>query len=156
MNPQEAKAHFSSNTDEWETPQALFDRLDAEFRFTLDPCADSTNAKCARYYTKAEDGLKQSWAGHRVFCNPPYGRAVGDWVKKCYMEAVGGLGTICVALVASRTDTRWWHDYAMRASEIRLIRGRVKFGGGANSAPFPSALLVFGTPTYPRFSVMEL
>lgn len=156
MNPQEAKAHFSSNTDEWETPQALFDRLDAEFKFNLDVCATAENAKCPRYFTKEINGLTQPWAGHRVWCNPPYGRAVGDWVKKCYMEAVGGLGTICVALVASRTDTRWWRDYAMRASEIRLIRGRVKFGGGANSAPFPSALLVFGTPTYPRFSVMEL
>ena len=129
MNPQEAKAHFSSNTDEWETPQALFDRLDAEFKFNLDVCATAENAKCPRYFTKEINGLTQSWAGHRVWCNPPYGRAVGDFIRKAYLESKDNVGTICVCLVASRTDTAWWHDYAMRASEIRLIRGRVKFGG---------------------------
>ncbi len=151
------KGVFSSETDEWATPQSLFDRLNQEFRFDLDVCATAENAKCADFYTKEQDGLKQSWRGHRVWCNPPYGRAVGDFVKKAYLETRGGeVDTICVCLVASRTDTAWWQDYAMRASEIRLIRGRVKFGGAVSGAPFPSALLIFGTPTYPRFTSMEL
>ncbi len=147
----------SSKTDKWETPQALFDQLDAEFRFNLDACADETNHKCPLYFDRAQDGLAQSWAGYRVWCNPPYGRAVGDWVKKAYLETRDGvLGTVCVMLVASRTDTQWWHEYAMKATEIRFISGRVKFGDSQNGAPFPSAVLVFGTPRMPTISTMEV
>lgn len=90
VNDLNSDVMFSSKTNEWETPQDLFDKLDQEFNFTLDPCATDENAKCDRYYTIKEDGLKQSWKGETVFCNPPYGRQIKDWVKKCYTESLGG------------------------------------------------------------------
>jgi site-specific DNA-methyltransferase (adenine-specific) len=135
---------FSSNTDEWATPKNLFRALDAEFNFTLDPCADETNAKCARYFTEADDGLAQPWDGI-VFMNPPYGRDIGKWVKKAYEESLRGATVVC--LIPARTDTAYWHDYAMQADEVRFIRGRLHFGGEhertAHNAPFPSAVVVF-------------
>ncbi|MCK9310619.1 MAG: phage N-6-adenine-methyltransferase [Candidatus Cloacimonetes bacterium] len=154
--PRNLNGVWSSDTDEWATPDDLFNRLNCEFHFNLDVCATSDNAKCDDFFTKKQNGLAQSWAGRRVWCNPPYGRDVGGFIKKAFLETRGGLGTICVCLVAARTDTAWWQDYAMRASEIRLIRGRLKFGGAKNGAPFPSALLIFGTPNYPRFTTMEI
>ena len=134
---------FTSDTPEWSTPQAFYDELHKEFKFTLDPCATKENAKCAKFFTVAEDGLKQSWGGERVFMNPPYGRVIGDWMKKAYEES--GKGALVVCLVPARTDTRWFHDYAMKVwpHGIRLIKGRLKFGGCKNSAPFPSAVIVF-------------
>lgn len=148
---------FSSNTDEWATPQDLFDRLNEEFGFDLDVCANEENAKCPTFFTKEQDGLSKSWHGRRVFCNPPYDRRVGLFMKKAYEEtAMGGGETICVMLVAARTDTKWWQDYAMQASEIRLIRGRLRFGGASSGAPFPSAIVIFGTPKYPRFLTYEV
>lgn len=135
------KGLFTSKTVEWETPQSLFDELDEEFGFTLDPCATRKNAKCKRYFTPKKDGLKQEWTG-MVFMNPPYGRVIGDWIKKAYEAARGGGATV-VCLIPSRTDTRWWHEYVVKATEIRFIRGRLKFGGGKNSAPFPSAIAIF-------------
>jgi site-specific DNA-methyltransferase (adenine-specific) len=131
---------FSAKTNEWATPQAFFDRLDAEFHFTLDPCATAENAKCISFHTKSDDGLSLPWPG-RVFVNPPYGRAVGLWVSKSYWESQ--TGSTIVMLIPSRTDTRYWHDYVMKASEIRFVRGRLRFGGAKNSAPFPSAVIVF-------------
>ena len=128
--------HFSSKTPEWETPQTLFDALNKEFRFTLDPCATKQNAKCRKFYTLKEDGLKQSWKGEQVFMNPPYGREIGAWVKKISEE--GG-----VALLPARTDTAWFHDYILGKAEIRFLRGRLKFGDSKNSAPFPSMIVVF-------------
>ena len=156
--PRDFKGVWSSDTDEWATPDDLFNRLNSEFRFNLDACATSDNTKCDDFFTKEQNGLIQSWAGRRVWCNPPYGRAVASFVKKAFLETTGGvgLGAICVCLVAARTDTAWWQDYAMRASEIRLIRGRIKFGASKSGAPFPSALLIFGTPTYPKFTTMEV
>jgi phage N-6-adenine-methyltransferase len=135
--------HFSSRTDEWETPQALFDALHAEFNFTLDPCATAENAKCDKFYTRAEDGLSQSWGGY-VFMNPPYGRAIGNWMKKALESALAGATVVC--LVPARTDTAWWHDFATQG-EIRFLRGRLKFGGCQNSAPFPSAVVIFRPDT---------
>jgi len=132
--------HYSSQRNDWETPQELFDELDAEFGFTLDPCATERNAKCAKFYTAADDGLSQSWAGEVVFVNPPYGREVGKWVRKGYEEAQAG--AIVVMLLPARTDTAWWHDYCM-AGEVRFIRGRIKFVGAKHSAPFPSAIVIF-------------
>lgn len=131
---------FSSASMEWETPQEFFDRLDAEFHFDLDVCATAENAKCARYFTPEEDGLAQEWGG-TCFMNPPYGREIGKWVRKAYEEAQKGATVVC--LLPARTDTAWWHDYVMRAVEIRFIRGRLRFGGAANGAPFPSAVVVF-------------
>lgn len=131
---------YSSQTDEWPTPQWLFDALNAEFGFTLDPCATRENAKCRRYFTREQDGLLQDWSNERVFMNPPYGRAIGHWMKKAYESFQAGAVVVC--LVPARTDTAWWHDYAMKG-EIRLLRGRVKFAGASFGAPFPSAVVVF-------------
>jgi phage N-6-adenine-methyltransferase len=134
-------ALFSSQSDNWATPQWLFDELDAEFGFDLDPCASAENAKCARYFTAADDGLAQEWTG-RVFMNPPYGRTIGDWMRKALECVRTGGGELVVCLVPARTCTGWWHDYAAHG-EIRFLRGRLKFGGSPTSAPFPSAVIVF-------------
>jgi site-specific DNA-methyltransferase (adenine-specific) len=132
--------HFMSVTCEWATPQWLFDSLHREFGFTLDPCSTDENAKCARHFTQAEDGLRQSWADEVVFMNPPYGREIILWMRKAYVSALHERATV-VCLVPARTDTRWWHSYAMK-HEIRLFHGRLCFGAGTNPAPFPSALIV--------------
>ena len=134
------KVHYSSKTDEWETPDDLFAKLDAEFHFTLDPCATKDNARCAKYYTKEDDGLIQSWLGNVVFMNPPYGSQLKLWAKKAFEES--SHATV-VCLVPSRTDTSYWHDYFMKADEIRYIRGRLKFKGGRSCAPFPPAIVIF-------------
>jgi phage N-6-adenine-methyltransferase len=133
--------HFSSATPEWYTPQGLYDELHAEFKFTLDPCCTHENAKCEKHYTREEDGLKQSWHGEVVFMNPPYGREIGAWMRKAY-ESCNRNGATVVCLVPARTDTAWWHDYAMKG-EIRFLRGRLKFGGAMVNAPFPSAVVIF-------------
>lgn len=130
----------SSNTDEWATPQDLFDVLNATFHFTLDPCATPENAKCAKFYTKEQDGLKQDWGGAVIWCNPPYGREIGKWIQKC-AEHRG----VAVMLIPARTDTRWWHSYIDKNPDahVYFIKGRLKFGNAKNCAPFPSALIVF-------------
>ena len=134
---------FSSNTDMWATPQAFFDQLNAEFDFNLDPCATHENAKCATFFTKEVDGLKQNWGGYRVFCNPPYGREIPHWVRKAYEESKKPNTTI-VMLIPARTDTRYFHDYIYhKAKEIRFIKGRLKFGDAKSCAPFPSMVVVF-------------
>lgn len=131
---------MSSNTDLWATPQVFFEQQSALYGpFDIDVCADESNAKCAVYFNKGVDGLKQVWKG-KCWMNPPYGRGIGAWMKKAYESA--GDGTVVVCLVPARTDTRWWHDYAMKG-EITFIRGRLKFGTATNSAPFPSAIVVF-------------
>jgi phage N-6-adenine-methyltransferase len=137
--------HFSSATSEWATPQDFFDKLNAEFNFTLDVCATPENAKCAKYFTREQDGLAQSWYGERVWCNPPYGRGIGEWVDRCSDRPnIPRAPELAVMLLPARTDTRWWHDYVIPyAAEVRFIKGRLKFGGHKNSAPFPSAVVVF-------------
>ena len=134
------KGMFTSNTDMWETPQALFDELDKEFHFTLDVCAVPENAKCERYFTPAQNGLKQDWntGGGTVYMNPPYGREIGLWVRKA---AESNVTAVC--LLPARTDTAWFHDYIYGKAEIRFIRGRLKFGNSKNSAPFPSMIVIF-------------
>lgn len=132
---------YSSKTDMWATPQDFFDALDAEFHFTLDACAVKENAKCEAYYTPEQDGLDQPWTG-RVWCNPPYGRNVGQWVKKAHDTASGG--GFVVMLLPARTDTRWFHDYIYGKTEVRFIKGRLKFGSCQNAAPFPSMVVIFG------------
>lgn len=135
-----ASVHFSSASDEWPTPQDFFDKCNAEFGpLDLDVCATAENAKCLRYFTKADDGLAQVWSG-RVWMNPPYGREIGAWMAKAWRSSQAGALVVC--LVPARTDTAWWHDYAAKGT-VRFIRGRLKFGGHKNSAPFPSALVVF-------------
>lgn len=134
--------HYSSKTNEWSTPQDFFDELDKEFNFTLDPCSTSENAKCAKYFTVEDDGLKQDWSNDVVFMNPPYGREIKHWIKKAYEESLNGATVVC--LIPSRTDTIYWHDYIFgKADDIRFVRGRLKFGGSKNSAPFPSAVIIY-------------
>jgi site-specific DNA-methyltransferase (adenine-specific) len=129
---------------DWSTPQDLFDRLNEEFHFTLDPCADDFNHKCDRYYTEEQDGLQQDWSGERVFCNPPYGKDVPKWVKKCHDETRFRGCELVVMLIPARTDTRWFHDYIYhKADEVRFVKGRIRFGGQTTNAPFPSMVVVF-------------
>ena len=136
------KGLMSSNSPEWATPQSLFDELDEEFHFTLDPCSTHQNKKCEKHYTKEDDGLSKDWSGEVVFCNPPYGREIVDWVKKCHEESTRG--TTCVMLIPARTDTAWFHDYIYHNHEIRFIRGRLRFGDSDQNAPFPSMIIVMG------------
>ena len=131
---------LTSNTDLWATPQEFFDEQNALYGpFDLDVCADGSNAKGAIYFDKEKDGLNQPWVG-KCWMNPPYGKEIGKWMEKAYNSA--GNGTVVVCLVPSRTDTKWWHDFAMKG-QIKFIRGRLKFGGSKNTAPFPSAVVVF-------------
>ena len=133
--------HFSSRSDNWATPQNFFDAQVAEHGpFDLDVCASAENAKCPRFFSSEDDGLAQNWQGH-CWMNPPYGRTIGDWMKKAYQSSREGAFVVC--LVPARTDTSWWHEYAAKG-HVTFIRGRLKFGGHKNSAPFPSALVIFG------------
>jgi len=142
MNDKTTQMMFSSKTSEWETPQQLFNELNAEFHFTCDVCASPQNAKCRTYFTKEENGLVQLWEGV-CWCNPPYGRGIADWIKKALRHTVQGV--IIVMLLPARTDTRWFHDFIYKSihTEIRFLRGRLKFGGSRNCAPFPSMIVVF-------------
>ncbi len=106
---------YSSKSDNWETPQWLFDRLNDWYGFETDVCAIPENAKCERYFTPEQDGLAQEWTGV-CWMNPPYGRKIGDWVKKAYESAKAGATVVC--LLPARTDTAWWHDYVMRGGLI--------------------------------------
>lgn len=134
--------HFESNSYEWETPQELFNMLNAEFNFTLDPCATNENAKCLKFYTKIQDGLAQDWTGETVFCNPPYNRKQDLWIKKCLEHGLAGY--TAVMLLPARTDTKRFHNYILnKAAEIRFIQGRLKFNGAMNNAPFPSMIIIF-------------
>lgn len=136
------KAMVSSKSNEWSTPHILFDRLNYEFNFTLDPCCTKNNSKCKKYYTIKENGLKQDWNNEIVFMNPPYGGNTAEWIKKAYIESLNGVIVVC--LITSSTDRSYWHDIIFPfASEIRFVKGRVKFGGNESSAPFASAIVVF-------------
>lgn len=132
--------HFQSQTAEWATPQGLFDSLNLEFNFQLDVCATEENAKCPRFYSRKENGLLQPWVGV-CFCNPPYGSQIRHWIQKAFQSSLEG--ATVVLLIPARTDTHYWHDYVTKASEIRFLKGRLRFGGSPNSAPFPSAVVVF-------------
>ena len=132
---------FSSKSDEWETPQHIFDELDSEFGFDLDVCANESNHKCENYYSIEQDGLSQDWAGHRVFCNPPYSN-IAELVEKAFYETKNK-NTLVVLLIPSRTDTKYFQNYIYNRSEIRFIKGRLKFGNSKNSAPFPSMIVIF-------------
>ena len=131
---------YTSATQEWATPQTVFDELDAEFHFTLDPCSTHENAKCEKHYTMEDDGLSHSWTGETVFCNPPYNQ-LAKWAKKCHDEYRNG--TTVVMLTPARTDTRWFHNYIYGKAELRFIQGRLKFGNARYNAPFPSMIVIF-------------
>jgi phage N-6-adenine-methyltransferase len=133
------KVHFLSQRGDWETPQELFDELDHEFGFDLDACATKENAKCDRFYSPEDDALTLDWPGV-VWMNPPYGREVGLWTAKAYLESVKGSTVVC--LLPARTDTRWFHDHCSKADQIRFIKGRLHFDG-KGPAPFPSMIVIF-------------
>jgi len=137
---------LSSVKMDWRTPQPFFDILNSEFNFNLDPCCDEKNAKCHNHYTQEDNGLQQDWTGSTVFVNPPYGREIGKWVKKCYEESLKP-NTRVVMLIPSRTDTSYFHDYILGKSEIRFLRGRIKFWDDDNNpkdpAPFPSMVVIY-------------
>ncbi|ATO50118.1 DNA N-6-adenine-methyltransferase [Brevibacillus laterosporus] len=130
---------FTSSTDLWETPQDFFNQLNKEFGFQLDVCALPENAKCERYFSPDEDGLQQEWTGI-CWMNPPYGRQIGKWIKKAYESSLNGATVVC--LIPARTDASWWHAHCMKG-EIRLVKGRLKFGGSKWNAPFPNAVVIF-------------
>jgi site-specific DNA-methyltransferase (adenine-specific) len=140
-------------TDEYATPQDFYDKLNKEFNFALDPCATDENHKTDLYLTHEMDGLNIDWkdyleleqafnaaTSNAVFVNPPYSKNK-DWLRKCYEESLKGL-TI-VVLIPARTDTNWWADWVLKASEIRFIKGRLKFGSEKSGAKFPSVLVIF-------------
>lgn len=131
---------FSSKSDLWATPQELFERLNEEFNFTLDVCALPENAKCDNYYTPEQDWLSMPWRGV-CWCNPPYGREIGKWVKRAFFASV--YGATVVMLLPARTDTKWFHKYIYNKAEIRFVEGRLRFGGAIHNAPFPSMVVVF-------------
>lgn len=142
MTDKQRETMFSSKTDMWSTPDDLFQKLDNEFHFDIDVCATKENAKCKQFYTPEDDGLSKIWGGS-AWCNPPYGRTVGKWVEKAHSEQVAG--NTVVMLLPVRTDTKWFHEhiYKQDGVEIRFIKGRLKFGGAKNPAPFPSMIVVF-------------
>lgn len=122
-----SRVMFSADSPHWATPAALYDALHAEFGFTLDPCP----------LGGGKDGLSRSWAGERVYCNPPYGRGIGEWLSK------GAEADLAVFLLPSRTDTKWFHEFAPLAADVRFLKGRLRFGTATTGAPFPSVVLVF-------------
>jgi len=139
---------FSRKSDEWETPQYLFDRLHKEFHFWLDAAATKENRKCEEWIDAGDNSLWVNWTyimepgNWSVWLNPPYSQ-IGPFMKKAFIESEKGVRVVC--LIPSRTDTKWWHEYVMQATEIRFIKGRLKFGNSKNSAPFPSCIVVFDT-----------
>jgi phage N-6-adenine-methyltransferase len=132
---------FSSATDEWSTPQVFFNRLNRRYNFTLDSCATPENAKCPIFFTREQDGLKQDWGINRVFCNPPYGREIGKWARKCFEASQAG--ALVVLFVPARTDTRWFHDWVHGKADVKFVCGRLRFGEAETSAPFPSMLAIY-------------
>jgi len=146
---------FSSKKQDWGTPWAFFNKINKEFDFVLDAAASHENHKCVPYLT--ENALSMDWcslsAGGSIWLNPPYGREIGKWIEKAYWESTKGCTVVC--LTFARTDTKWWHDWAMRSAEIRLVKGRIKFQEAQSSAPAPSCLLVFDEKRRtPRFSAI--
>jgi len=137
--------HFSSEKHDWATPKWLFDALKKEFPFDTDVASDDSNCLCEQHYTKKENGLLQDWGKGFCWCNPPYGRQIGSWVRKAYESAQAGATVVC--LLPSRTDTKWWHTWVMKA-DVRYFLGRLKFSNSKSAAPFPSALVIFRPPTF--------
>ena len=147
MDQKTQKTLFSSNSKDWTTPPGFYENLNKIYKFTLDPCSSKLNHKCDKYFTIEDDGLNKSWKGETVFMNPPYGREINKWIRKAAEEGQKK-GTIVVCLIPARTDTKYWHDCCMKAHEIYFVKGRLKFFDSAtklakNSAPFPSAVVVF-------------
>lgn len=139
-------AIFSSKKDDWETPQYYFDSLNKRFQFTVDAASSESNHKLPRYWTAEDSGLVKPWAGERVFPNPPYGRQMVEWMRKCYTEWSSGQCQIIVALVPARTDTRWFHNFVYKKADLEFLRGRLRFevcGISKDAAPFPSMICIY-------------
>lgn len=141
------KALFTSNKEDWETPQDFYDRLNAKYHFKWDLAASDDNAKCSCYFTRDDNSLEQDWEGlsGNLFLNPPYGRELKLWVKKAATTGLKDKQNL-VMLIPSRTDTSYWHDYIFNHAEIKFLRGRLKFevdGVSGDSAPFPSAVVIY-------------
>ena len=137
-----ARAHYSSEKGDWGTPAWLFAALNRVFKFTLDAAASESDAKCPKYFDKKADGLSQSWAGQRVWLNPPYGQKPPLWCKKALVESREN-GALVVLLLASRSSTNWWHDYVLAKGNCVIpLRGRLTFEGAPNCAPFSSVIVV--------------
>ena len=143
MNSRTMDVIGSRKSDEWATPQAIFDDLNAEFHFDLDPAATAENRKCKKYFSRDDNGLSKDWGGSRVFCNPPYSE-IDRWVRKAWDDGHKA-NTVVVMLIPARTDTRYFHNYILHRAEIRFIKGRIKFGGRDN-APFPSMVVIYRGP----------
>jgi len=142
VNKELATSKGCDNKDKWETPQFIFNVLNEEFSFTLDPCCDVNTAKCKNFFTEKEDGLIQSWKNEIVFVNPPYSRGnIDKWMKKCYEESLNG--TKIIALIPVSSSSNWWHKYVWNKSEIRFYKGRIKFVGAPFTAPFSSCLAIY-------------
>lgn len=141
MKTNDREVIFSSKSTEWNTPRELFNNLNKIYHFNLDAAATKENALCEKHWTKEDDALVQRWEGN-VFCNPPYTRAMSPWLKKAYQESKLDDG-VKVLLLPSRTSNRWFYEYCSKASRIYFIKGRLKFSGHDNSAPFPSMIVVF-------------
>ncbi|MCK9458739.1 MAG: phage N-6-adenine-methyltransferase [Proteobacteria bacterium] len=136
---------FNSVKQDWETPDELFNKLDEEFHFNWDLAASESNKKCDLFYSETDNALIQEWKGS-CWLNPPYGDKNGklkDWVIKSYKESQKYCTTTIVMLIPARTNTNWWHEYCMKAKEIKFIRGRPKFSGATQGLPQPLALVVF-------------
>lgn len=139
------KVMFSSEKNDWSTPQDFYDELDREFHFDIDLCANETNHKHKNYFSEEDNALEQDWEGYTGFCNPPYGKEIKDWVRKAYYEG-NKPNTTIVMLIPARTDTIYFHKYIYHKAEIRFIKGRLKFGDSKNAAPFPSMVVIFKGP----------
>jgi phage N-6-adenine-methyltransferase len=137
------KSLYTSNKEDWETPFDLFNQFNMEFNFDLDVCASHDNAKCKNYFTKEINGLQQDWLG-TCWMNPPYGRDINLWIEKAFLESNKHIDTTVVCLLPARTDTKVWHEFIFPHAEVRFIKGRINFVGGKHTAPFPSALVIFG------------
>lgn len=137
------KGLFTSNKEDWETPQNLFDQLNEEFHFTLDAAASPENAKCEKYFTKEDDALKQEWGNNVIWCNPPYGRQIEKFVEKAFYTWLRFPRSVVVMLLPARTDTKWFHEYIYNKAEIRFLKGRLHFSNSKNAAPFPSMIVIF-------------
>jgi site-specific DNA-methyltransferase (adenine-specific) len=146
MKKEVKQSWFKAKSHEYETPDSIFVPLNREFRFTLDVAANNLNAKCESFYSKDDDGLSQDWGINVCWMNPPFGRVMKSWVKKAYESALNGATVVC--LLPVRSNTVWWHEYCMRAAEIRLIRGEVKFKGHSNGLWLPLAIVVFHNKSF--------
>lgn len=148
------KNKFDSIKQDWNTPDDLFNRINEEFNFEYDLAASDSNAKCSKFFTQKEDGLKQKWDGV-CWLNPPYGdksSKMVDWIKKAYNDTQQNPNLTVVMLIPARTNTKWFHQFCMKAAELRFICGRPKFGDSKHGLPQPLVLVVFKMSNNTKFS----